>query len=751
MAGSASLGEPYAHSRLAQGRDRVGRRHHEQVAGPGRAGDVDLRAHRVDDHRDLDDVLAGGAVVALDPRLQADGVLALPRERAVAQDERRRGGERPPQAAVEVPAPLELATAGVAAVDVQGDRRQRLAGLAHERAADRGRRRDDHRAEGGLGALDQGRPAQAGIELVEHRVQRRELGVGQLAHHLRRAERGVDREEVVLRRGHVLDPQVVEGEAGEAGHVDRLQAHAEQRQRQVEHGRQHGLELLPGLGDELVVEHGDVDVRRLEADQDRLDLGRLARHLGELEVDADVEGERHRERAGVALVDEAVEVDLEVLEVDGHRRRRHRVVADLEVDGLLRPGHQQHRLVALAELTERRDQQADGAELELVDEAGADAETQPARGHQVVAGEVERGLRHADREIVGRLGHADELRRGQQRERAAGRGRQRRRRRGEVGRRDRRHAVGRLAVEVGGAGRRVLVGVEPGDQAERHAAALQLHVAARDHAGLHEALGARRHAGHQAADVDHAGDAERVGQEALDQVVQGRGQQVDDELADEAVEQAVDQVGDVGHDAAAAEVEVGGVEAVDADQPQAELAVARLDLERDVGVEDDVVARQAEGAAEADADDLARQRDVGEGVELDAQVEALGVGDRHVHRVEVNADVAAGAGAAGVGDLRGRALVGRAVPGAGGEEAAAGRADRAAAQAEAARELIVDQGRDDLGELLEAGPGHADLAAALDRLIFGQPARRQRLRGAPTAVAAEAATGREREEQDRER
>jgi hypothetical protein len=33
------------------------------------------------------------------------------------------------------------------------------------------------------------------------------------------------------------------------------------------------------LGDELVVEHADVDLIRGQADQDRLDLGRHARHL----------------------------------------------------------------------------------------------------------------------------------------------------------------------------------------------------------------------------------------------------------------------------------------------------------------------------------------------------------------------------------------------------------------------------------------------------------------------------------------
>jgi hypothetical protein len=85
----------------------------------------------------------------------------------------------------------------------------------------------------------------------------------------------------------------------------------------------------------------------------------------------------------------------------------------------------------------------------------------------------------------------------------------------------------------------------------------------------------------------------------------------------------VGEVGDVGQHAAAAEAEVRGVEAVDAGQLHRQLAGRRVDAERDVGVDRDVGAADAERAREADADDLARQRHRGVGVELDADVHPL--------------------------------------------------------------------------------------------------------------------------------
>ena len=96
------------------------------------------------------------------------------------------------------------------------------------------------------------------------------------------------------------------------------------------------------------------------------------------------------------------------------------------------------------------------------------------------------------------------------------------------------------------------------------------------------------------------------------------------------------------------------------------------------------------------------------------------------------------------------ALVGGAVARAGGEEAATRGADLALADAEAVVERVVEDRRDDLGQLLEAGPGDADLPAALDRLVLGQAAGRQRLRGATTSLP-QPATGRQGEEQDGER
>jgi hypothetical protein len=66
-----------------------------------------------------------------------------------------------------------------------------------------------------------------------------------------------------------------------------------------------------------------------------------------------------------------------------------------------------------------------------------------------------------------------------------------------------------------------------------------------------------------------------------------------------------------------------------------------------------------------------------------------------------------------------------------------GRADRALADAEAAAELLVEQRRDDLGELGEAGAGDADLAAALDGLGLRQAARGQGLTAATSASSAE--------------
>jgi hypothetical protein len=126
------------------------------------------------------------------------------------------------------------------------------------------------------------------------------------------------------------------------------------------------------------------------------------------------------------------------------------------------------------------------------------------------------------------------------------------------------------------------------------------------------------------------------------------------------------------------------------------------------------------------------------------------VGDADVGGVEVDADVAAVAAAAGVGDGRGGALVGVAVARAGGQEAPRRRADRPGADAEAVAELLVDQGRQDLGDLGEPGPGDPDLAAALDGLGLGQAAGWQRLAAAAAAAGAEAAAAREGHEHDRE-
>ena len=55
---------------------------------------------------------------------------------------------------------------------------------------------------------------------------------------------------------------------------------------------------------------------------------------------------------------------------------------------------QQHRVVAprRRQLAQRRHQRADRPDVELADQARADAQAQRARGHQVVADQVERGL-----------------------------------------------------------------------------------------------------------------------------------------------------------------------------------------------------------------------------------------------------------------------------------------------------------------------------------------------------------------------
>ena len=273
--------------------------------------------------------------------------------------------------------------------------------------------------------------------------------------------------------------------------------------------------------DELAVEDLDLDLARRDADERRLDDGGHAGHLLELEVDADVHRQVERERADVALVEERVEVDLHVLEVDRQRRRRRRVVADREVDRLLRARHEQQRVVALValQLGERRHEDADRADVELLDEARADAEAQrrptsrggdrrgrasssrcPSRGRR-----PDRACRRTRRPA--RAGTCCRRARGSARRSAArtsGAGSGGTQRRGSLSRSAR-------------ARRRIFVGVEAGDDAEVHAAVRgQADVAAGDDARFHEAVGAGRDALEQAADVHHALDAERVRQEALD-------------------------------------------------------------------------------------------------------------------------------------------------------------------------------------------------------------------------------------------
>jgi hypothetical protein len=113
----------------------------------------------------------------------------------------------------------------------------------------------------------------------------------------------------------VLDREPLEPDAGEVRDLDLRQA-AEQRRDQAEHRGQHGLELGRRFLHERAVEHLDRDVGGLDADQRRPDLRRLTVGLIEIEVDADLEREVEGEGADVALEDEGVEVDLEVLEPD---------------------------------------------------------------------------------------------------------------------------------------------------------------------------------------------------------------------------------------------------------------------------------------------------------------------------------------------------------------------------------------------------------------------------------------------------
>src|SRR5205085_3527730 len=115
-------------------------------------------------------------VVALHARLQADGVLALPRERAVL-DHELRDARLPlvPEAAVEAIRPLERAALRVDAIDVERDARHLAVLLLLERLAD----------ERDVGRLDRGELRLRGARLSA-------LGLEQAARALRHAPARVE-------------------------------------------------------------------------------------------------------------------------------------------------------------------------------------------------------------------------------------------------------------------------------------------------------------------------------------------------------------------------------------------------------------------------------------------------------------------------------------------------------------------------------------------------------------------------------
>ena len=386
----------------------------------------------------------------------------------------------------------------IGAVDIEHDLGHRAVLLVGERRANLLGRRSGGAHEASRRLRHQRRRA----DLFDHQVESDRRGhVVQrcLASEHARAERGEQREEVVLRGRHVLDREVIQRQTCERRDVDRRDV-AEQRGDEVEHARQHHLEVRRGLGDKLAVEDLHRHALRRDADERGLDLRGLTRHLLEIEVDADVHRQVERERADVPLEEECVEVDLEVVDADLQRGRRRRVVADGEVERLLRARDEQQRILAGigGQRAEGRNEQRDRADVELVDEVGADAETHRAGGHEVVTGEVEHRLGHAHREVRRGLGVAVERASRVERERRARGDREVRRRATERRRDHRGHAQVRLARErnvvtaEAGAGQRILVGVHAGDHAEAHRLlrAVEADVAARDDAGFHQALGA---------------------------------------------------------------------------------------------------------------------------------------------------------------------------------------------------------------------------------------------------------------------
>ena len=219
-----------------------------------------------------------------------------------------------------------------------------------------------------------------------------------------------------------------------------------------------------------------------------------------------------------------------------------------------------------------------------------------------MTGEVEHRLGHAHREVRRGLGVAVERASRVERERRARGDREVRRRATERRRDHRRHAQVWLARErnivtaEAGAGQRILVGVHAGDHAEAHRLlrAVEADVTARDDARFHQTFGAGGDALEQRADVHHALHAQRVREEALDQRVDDRRQQILERVRD-CIEEARDQVSEAREDAAAGEVEVE-LERVDAREVNVELAVGGLDAERNVEAAVQVVRADAEVA-----------------------------------------------------------------------------------------------------------------------------------------------------------
>ena len=167
-------------------------------------------------------------------------------------------------------------------------------------------------------------------------------------------------------------------------------------------------------------------------------------------------------------------------------------------------------------------EQTDRPEVQLRHEIRADRQAQRPGRRDMVTGQVEDRLRHADRDVARRVGAAEERVGRPQGEGAARRLGERRGRRGEVGRRPLRHAQARLARRRRRARRRVAIGVQADVDADRDAARRQARVAAGDAVDLDLRRGAGRDRIEEAADVEEAVDAEGLGQDVLDEPIERR-------------------------------------------------------------------------------------------------------------------------------------------------------------------------------------------------------------------------------------